>query len=243
MNRRRASRLNVSMKVHPLDFIYRFLVSHPDLEDPLRYYLEDGRTSAELLRQLLKEQTPWLLDRPFDLLEFASGYGMVSRHLVNTLPNAALVASDLHPQAVEFIQHTLGIRAQRSTSIPAQLRLGQQFDVVFVLSLFSHLPESTWSDWLCVLYEHVAPGGLFVFTTHGDASRQKEMGHVTMPARGFLFLPGSEQLDIDANEYGTTITTRAFVEETIASVLPPCNHSCKEAFWWGHQDVYLIHKE
>src|ERR1700722_7346793 len=75
---------DVSSSIHPDDFIFRFVIGSlghpklPTLRDCVRYYFEDGNKSAAAFADLLKRHSA--PSRP-DVLEFASGYGCVSRHL------------------------------------------------------------------------------------------------------------------------------------------------------------------
>ena len=94
------------------------------------------------------------------VLEFASGHGRFTRHLTKALGAGRVVVSDVVPSAVEFSKNTFGVDGFLSASAPEQVQWPQRYALVFVLSLFSHLPRSTWSRWLKVLYEAVAPGGL-----------------------------------------------------------------------------------
>ena len=108
-----AAQLNVSPKIHPEDFIFRFLIDNPTFPDQsqaVRYYFEDGRRSADKLKEVL----PGLgidVDKPFSLLEFASGYGCVTRQLANAMPAINVTACDIHTQATDF--HRQGTRRQK----------------------------------------------------------------------------------------------------------------------------------
>ncbi len=59
---------------------------------------------------------------------------------------------------------------------------------------------------------------------------------------GFWFNPQSEQKDIDASEYGTTITSFDYVYTQINSIPDVRLIKFQEGFWWGHQDVYMLQK-
>jgi hypothetical protein len=99
-----------------------------------------------------------------------------------------------------------------STSDPAALRSPQTFDFVFVASLFTHLPRRTFGPWLAKLWEMVAPGGVLAFSVHDEF-------HNTLDADwqdGFAFIAASEVSALDTQEYGTSITTEAFVREQLA---------------------------
>ena len=110
-----------------------------------------------------------------------------------------------------------------------------------MLSLFSHLPRSTWGRWLQALYGAVAPGGLLVFSTHG--TKAAAFDSVALDDEGFFFAPSSESHAIDGQEYGTTFTTEAFVLQRIAEISGSQSlvHSAPVHFW-NHQDAYVLRK-
>lgn len=237
-----ARRLRVSARVHPEDFVFRFVADHPQVDDPLAYYLGDGRKSADRLRDLVARHTTLLESESFDLLEFASGYGCVSRHLPRVLPGANVVASDIHPEALAFIRHELSLPVALSHADPERFDLGTQFDVVFALSFFSHMPARTWGSWLAALFRHTRPDGLLVFTTHGEVSRRVQLPGVELDAEGFWFGPFSEQQDLDGAEYGTTVTSPEYVRRQVHRQLATDVLACTEGIWWDHQDLYVVRR-
>lgn len=244
--RARAQMHRVPPDVHENDFIYRFIVNNRTFltrKAAVDYYFDDGRQSAEQLRAILARSGAKRIlemENP-SLFEFASGYGCVSRHLPLVLPNFEIVPCDIHEEAVDFTRDRLGLNAVLSKSVPEDLRLGRTFDVVFALSFFSHMPDRTWGRWLATLYAHLAPGGSFVFTTHGMASRQF-LGDPELNDEGFWFTRDSEQKDLDVNEYGQTVTMPGYVLRQIYKHAPGQLSYFQQASWWGHQDVYVVTK-
>ncbi|MDP3230301.1 MAG: class I SAM-dependent methyltransferase [Acidovorax sp.] len=222
------------------DDIFGFFRGHHSSRNPLRDYLADGwRTLSELMLLLEAVDQP-LLKMP-RVLEFASGHGRFTRHLVKALGPGRVVVSDVVPSAVEFSHTTFGVEGFLSASAPEDVQWPGRYDLVFVLSLFSHLPRSTWSRWLAVLYEAVAPGGLLVFSTHGI--KAANFDHVTMDEEGYFFAASSESTAIDEQEYGTTFTSEAFVLARIAETLGADKLVHKSpVHFWNHQDAYVLRK-
>ena len=232
--------MGLDCRISPQDDIFGFFLSHPSSRNPLRDYLADGwRTLSELMLLLEAVDQP-LLKTP-RVLEFASGHGRFTRHLVKALGADRVVVSDVVPTAVEFARSTFGVDGFMSASVPEQVQWPQRYGLVFVLSLFSHLPRSTWSRWLKVLYDAVAPGGLLVFSTHGI--KAADFDSVVLDAEGFFFAPSSESNAIDAQEYGTAFTSEAFVRQSIADTLGAQSliHQAPVHFW-NHQDAYVLRK-
>ncbi len=227
-------------EISQADDIYRFFAAHPSSLNPIRDYLADGwRTMAELVLLLEQAGHPLLHTRSF--LEFASGHGRFTRHLVKALGAERVVVSDVVADSVDFARVAFGVEGFVSAAVPEDVRWDKQHDVVFVLSLFSHLPASTWSRWLRRIYDMVAPGGVLVFTTHGEAAVRKQ--DVSLDADGYFFTPSSESTAIDAQEYGTTFTSEAFVRARIAEHLPGARlRQCSPQHFWHHQDAFVVER-
>ena len=156
-----ARRHDVVPDLHPSDFILLFLLEHPGFRDDkgrVDYYFDDGARSARSLAALVADTCRIELSS-LRLLEFASGYGCVTRHLRGALPGASVTSCDIHPEAVEFIQRKVGATAIGSHSVPEQLKLADRYDVVFALSFFSHMPKTSWGRWLRALADGVRESG------------------------------------------------------------------------------------
>jgi SAM-dependent methyltransferase len=177
---------------------------------------------------------------PHVVLDFAAGYGCVTRHLARN-PALTVTACDIHAEAVTFLRHEIGVRALGSAACPEELSLPRLYDAVLALSFFSHMPLATWARWLVRLSLPLHTGGLLVFTTHGLRSRA-HFGDPTLPEPGFWFRPDSEQPDLPAHAYGQTITAPAFVRDVIASIPWVELVSWQEGAWWGHQDAWVLRK-
>ncbi|MCD6662121.1 MAG: class I SAM-dependent methyltransferase [Comamonas sp.] len=232
--------MGLDCTISPDDDIFRFFLGHASSRNPLRDYLADGwRTLAELM--LLLERVDQPLVKMSDVLEFASGHGRFTRHLVKAIGAGRVTVSDVVDSAVAFARDTFAVRGFASASVPEQVRWPQAFDLVFVLSLFSHLPRTTWARWLAQLWSAVAPGGLLVLSTHG--AKAAAFDSVALDEDGFFFAPSSESHAIAAQEYGTAFTSEAFVRARIAEV---CGAESLVHFapvhFWNHQDAWVLRK-
>jgi SAM-dependent methyltransferase len=227
----------VDATIAPDDDIFRFFATHPDSRNPLRDYIADGwRTLCELQRVL--DRAGKNLYRCPSLLEFACGHGRFTRHLARALPPGALTVSDVVPGCVAFLREHWGVNGFDSTSDPAALRISGRYDVVFVLSLFSHLPERTWRAWLRTLHGAVAPGGVLVMTTHGEEAARKS--GVDWGADGFAFFAASESQALHGTEYGTAFASARFVGQAIAASAPQAEFIHIPSAFWSYQDAWIL---
>ena len=231
-----ASKLNVSAELHAADYIFRWLYDNPAKPDKvavLREYLEGGAHTAQLVTDLIGQFRASAT--PFKMLEFASGYGRVTRHWCNVLPAADVLACDIHQQAVSFLRD-LGLRASMSSSVPEDLELGETFDVVFALSFFTHMPRATWGRWLQALASRLRPSGLLIFTTHGLASLP-HMGLKSLDKDGYWFGSFSEQKDLSTAEYGATATSFDFVYQHLSHCRLALRYFREAGM--GYQDLFV----
>lgn len=224
-----------------LDFFVR-AVFPTDHRKAIEAYFTGGEDCAKRFANLCREH---LSSGPASVLEFASGYGRVARYAMHVLPDAAWVCSDVHPNAVEFLSNKIGVRAHLSSTKPEDWSIDDEFDVVFALSFFSHMPDATFAPWLSRVFTAVKPGGILIFTTHG-AVTLRNMRAGGLPAQfdgtGFYWNSKSDQRDLDARDYGTSAVSLGYVQKAVSDVEGVELIRFQQAFWWGHQDLYVVRK-
>lgn len=239
-----AGRLGVSPAIHPEDFIFRFVYEHPGFESKagaVDYYFNDGHKSAEKVKVAFDKWVSAPAGHDCQILEFASGYGAVSRHLGLLKPNGDIQSCDIHPDAMAFIEENFGLDTVTSCEVPEELVLPHQYDFIFVLSFFSHMPHRTWARWLRKLYGSLSKGGILLFTTHGRVSMQ-HFPQAELDSSGYWFEQSSEQKDLDVETYGQAITAKHYVDAQIDTLDDVIVRDYQEAAWWDHQDLYVIER-
>jgi SAM-dependent methyltransferase len=240
-----AAPFGVDPTIHPDDLLWDFLLTLPQMSTPAlaaEHYFSDGATSARQLADLLSRHLPdRVAEGNLRLLEFASGYGMVSRHLPAALTGVSITSCDIHPAAVEFISEQLDGTAVLSEHEPEDLRLAEPFDAVFALSFFSHMPATSFGRWLGALYAAVRPGGILAFTTHGSVSHTI-FGSPELDDAGYWFQPNSEQSDLVGAEYGSTVSLVPFVVRELYQHSQAPLAEYRNGYWWNHQDLYVARK-
>ena len=228
----------VNCVIDPRDDIFHFFVNEPLGKNPVREYLSDGwRTLSELL--LLMDAVGKPLTTARSVLEFAAGFGRFTRHLARAIPGRVTV-SDIHPGSVEFQREQFGVDGFYSTHDPAALEIPERYDLVFVLSMFTHLPPAMWGPWMRKLYCAVKPGGHLVFTVHNEslaAHFSQEYG-----PDGTLFMTSSESRELEGAQYGTTFATRAWVEAEVQRALGQPVALFREAAFWHGQAAVVVRR-
>lgn len=238
-----APRWNVSPELHEHDQLMGYFINNARMDpiDAVKSYFAGGSSDARSIVALADR-----LGVSKQMLEFASGYGRVTRHLPPMLGGRPFLASDIHDNACEFISDKLGVNAVVSTTQASDLKIADKQEFIFVLSFFSHLPEASFGPWIKALYDMLSPGGYLMFTTHGDYALNHNpewFGIGFDRAKGFGFRPDSDQADLDNKQYGTAVVSNAFVEKTFSVFAPDAElHSFSSRAWFGLQDEWIIHK-
>jgi len=232
--------MGVNASISPDDDIFRFFANHPTSKNPIRDYLSDGwRTMVEL--QDVLDRYNMSLRRCENFLEFACGQGRFTRHLARIFTNNQLRVSDVVPGSVDFLKQTMAVDGFYSSIDPDELTIPGRYSVIFVLSLFSHLPPAVWCKWLQVLFNALAPGGLLIFSTHGEKCAQLE--GVDWGDAGCKFYPSSESAVLDGHTYGSTFASPAFVKTSVHEALgDSVAVDIIQGHFWGNQDAVVLAK-
>lgn len=201
--------------IHPADEMFEgALISCLDQPTLARTsYFNAGWQLFHVVRQIAQWRFGGL-DRVASFLDFACGYGRFARFLVSSLAPDRVWVSDIYDGAVRDLEARLGVHGVMSAVDPGEFRIDQRFDLVFVASLFSHLPDARFRAWLRRLHALVTPQGLLVFSVLGDSVLPAGS---SMSASGLMFGRASESNSLSTSDYGVTYVTDAYVRAAIAS--------------------------
>ncbi|HEY3568323.1 MAG TPA: class I SAM-dependent methyltransferase [Thermoanaerobaculia bacterium] len=211
-----------------------------DRDRALFGYFRSGASIADSLGQVLRWRfgpPPWREDRMGKLLDFASGYGRVTRFLVRDLPPERVWVADVYADGVRFQEERLGVHGIVSAIRPEDFVCAERFDAILVTSLFTHLPEERFVAWLRVLLGLLAPGGMLAFSAH---SPEVLPPGVPMPESGIHFQETSESGSLAKSDYGSTWVTEEFVRSALDRAIGPgaSLHRIERGLC-NFQDLYL----
>jgi SAM-dependent methyltransferase len=201
-------------------------------------YFQTGLNIASSLLQIVR----WRfgsLQKVGSLLDFASGYGRISRFLAREIPPDRLWVSDIYDEALTFQSQHLGVQTLPSSLDPQRFAPAERFDVILVTSLFSHLPTRLFTAWLDALAALLTPGGLLVFSVHGEDILPPGE---TLPEEGLLFQEISESGSLSTGDYGSTWVSEAFVRRSIEQVARGASwtaHRLRRALC-NYQDLWVV---
>ncbi len=227
----------VNLNIHVDDEMLRFFLytqGYP-FDQAAAIYLESGRLLWRTLRQVIA----WRFGSPapgLRILDFASGYGRVTRHMVAEVPPENVWVSDIYAAGVAFQERQLGVHGVVSTTDPERIELPSGFDCILVSSLFTHLPAARFTAWLRRLGQALAPGGMLLFSVHDlSLRRPAENGPQDM-----IFEPLSESASLALEEYGTAWVSESFVRAAVAEAMGDCAVHRIPRGLASFQDLYVV---
>ena len=175
-----------------------------------------GRAIASCLVQCLQSRA--IATNDSAILDFACGPGRVAVELKKLIPACRLYGSDLDNEAIAWAQSHLADVGEFATNevIPPTRYASNAFDVIYSISLFTHLDEPTQNLWLAELARMLKPGGTLLTTIHGTFARAScTTDELTQLDRnGIAFRvdrKGRFKLDGLPDFYQTTFHTRAYI--------------------------------
>lgn len=232
----RYARLCLDVHVEDEMLLHYLNLQNGDGDRALVLYFDSGRrlweTMAAVLRWRFGDSLPDLR-----LLDFASGYGRVTRFAVLDVPPERLWVSDIYAGGVRFQEERFGVHGLVSHADPADFECGETFDAVLVSSLFTHLPEITFRAWFQRLFGLLRPGGVLAFSVHDQdlLAQGREL-----PPSGVLFDASSESGSLPGEQYGTTWVSEAFVRRTLGELAPAAAVHRVPRGLLRFQDLYVV---
>lgn len=160
------------------------------VEDEAMFQFFGRRIGAEIRALFDKAQLPFGAPGQ-TIVDFGCGCGRVLRHLVPETAQARFHGVDVDAQAIDWCREHLADSAEftatgRRPPLPFE---DATVDVVYGVSVFSHIPEEDQRAWLAEFTRVLAPGGVLLLSVNGAAVARM----ATAPVR--------EQLEADGIAY------------------------------------------
>lgn len=134
--------------------------------EAVAHYVQVGaQCAADVLSMLPTEYS----FRGKRVLDFGCGSGRILRYLSEMAEETEFWGCDIDGSSIEWLNAHFGDRLRfvhNGDAPPLPLESGS-FDLIYAVSVFSHLTDS-WAAWLLELHRLLVPGGLLVATFHGD---------------------------------------------------------------------------
>ncbi len=179
------------------------------------------------------------------ILDFGVGCGRVLRPIARTYPNVAMTGTDIDPEAIAWLATNYGEFGTFITAphTPPIVLPGRSFDLIYAISVFTHLPEDMQWHWLSELVRLLDDNGIAIITVHGENYLKQfpeEQQAAAAASGGFLYNDAASETDglpaFYKNSYHTETYVRSRWSEyfDIITYVPLGSEK--------HQDIILCRK-
>jgi SAM-dependent methyltransferase len=158
----------------------------PELND----FLSEGeRCSGDLEKALAR------IDRHMDsfqnILDFGCGCGRTIRCFEKYAVASSLSGTDIDSAAIDYCRRRFNnIEFSVNQPLPPLDYSSNKFDLVYSISVFTHINEEYQFLWLAELARIVIPGGIVLLSVHGSSSWNTLLPEyvATIRTKGFLYI-------------------------------------------------------
>ncbi|MEJ2750095.1 MAG: class I SAM-dependent methyltransferase, partial [Anaerolineae bacterium] len=152
-------------------------------------------------------------------MDFGCGPGRTLIHFRDAASSSRFYGTDIDSEAITWCQQNLTQVAQWRTNKaePPTEYDDDSFDLIYAISVFTHLDEPLQLAWLAELKRILKPGGLLIGTVHGSFYSHDNFSpeqKACMDEKGFLYTVGSRgtlKLDGLPDFYQTAFHTKAYI--------------------------------
>lgn len=165
------------------------------------------------------------------ILDWGCGCGRAIRALATLIPNSKLYGTDIDGEAIEWLKQNYYKYADFIVAphYPPTIFKDQTFDLIFGISVLTHLPEVMQFQWLAELSRITKPSGYVILTTHGEKHFKGLDASILeiMNKKGFFYYEAGF-------DYGKSISLPGFYQTAFHS------HSYIRREWGNYFDIIDI---
>lgn len=209
------------------------------------YYADFIRSGARALADFERALKP--LGRTLDsferVLDFGCGCGRVIRRFHDLYPRPALTGADIDAEAIAWLQPnyaSIGNFVHLPHLPPSDLG-SDQFDLIYAISVFTHLDETMQFAWLAELQRLAKPGGFLLISVNGRHHHQRAAPEVQARIASGFYFDGRVRVTAGLPDfYRDAFHTRQYVEREWSRFFEIVSY--EETRQESHQDLILCRK-
>jgi SAM-dependent methyltransferase len=210
--------------------------------NPFRF-LSIGHHLSEDLQHCLDLLGAHLSEFP-RVLDFGCGCGRTLLHLMNRFPTHQFIGTDVDSEAISWCSRYLGPASfcANRPEPPLPLKNGS-VDLIYGISVFTHLNKNHQKAWIPELNRVLRPGGALIISVNGETAAA-HAGITSYDLRdlnkdGVVFLTCKKLSTIHPEWYQTSFNERAYTESAFSAYFTDIRYM---AGIFGFQDAVVCKK-
>jgi SAM-dependent methyltransferase len=195
-------------------------------------FLFQGKQQLNELQSALYTSTEKTFADYSSILDFGCGSGRQTRHLLGFAPAAQVYGVDVDEPSIAWLNahYQFGVFRHTAPTPPMPIE-DTRFDLIYAVSVFTHLNPSSQEAWLSELARVASDGGALLITTHGPVALDKDLKNAPhlfdssfLPSQsdlereGFLFYPYAVEEHADAygrdSVYGSAYYSHDYLKQS-----------------------------
>jgi SAM-dependent methyltransferase len=207
--------------------------------EDVAWFLDGGERAVEALRTILGRQGV-ALESLGAILDVGCGSGRVMRHW-ESLNGPDLHGTDYNRLLIDWCTKNLPFATFRVNSLDAGVSYpDDSFDLIYALSVFTHLTEPLQAFWMAELSRVLRPGGYLFITAHGTHYLpQLSAGDQERFQAGELVVVGSKR---EGSNDCAAFHPESYVRQTLRQNLEVVDYVPEGALGNPRQDAILLRK-
>lgn len=205
-------------------------------------FLKVGKRCSEDIQAAL-EKIGKNLDSFRDILDFGCGCGRTLLWFEDRSRSSNLYGTDIDAEAISWCRDNLDFAAFGvNDPLPPLRQPSGKFDLVYAISVFTHLNEEYQFRWLEELRRVTKPGGIVLLTVHGRHARKglAREDVIDIEKKGFKFIFSSTMKGIFPEWYQNAYHTRRYVRRRYSKYFDVLDYIPRGV--GGRQDMVVLRR-
>ncbi|OZV69851.1 class I SAM-dependent methyltransferase [Winogradskyella aurantia] len=203
-------------------------------------YFNGGYKNAKWIVGYLKK---YITLQDLNILDWGCGPGRVIRHMPKIINNGCrFYGTDYNEKSINWCKSHLTKIDFNKNSLKAQLPYENNvMDIIYGISIFTHLSDEMHHDWFKELHRILKPGGIMFLTTHGDNFKVKlDKAELKQYNQGQVVVRGEVK---EGHRTYCAFQPKTFMHNLFANVdILEHDELISESKNWVPQDVWIIRK-
>ncbi len=204
-----------------------------------RSFLETGEKCSRAIEDVLS-----LAGKPLDscesILDFGCGCGRTLIWLERKFPDRQYLGTDVDREAIAWCRQNLSFaRFSSNDALPPLNYPDEAFDLIYGISVLTHLDEQHQFCWLQELRRLIKPDGVVLLTMHGSRAAEAVGQRENLEKNGYCFCSSTKLKGIFPDWYQTAFHTEEYVRERFGKYFGRIEYYSEQL---GFQDVILAWK-